>query len=86
MFWGSKKLHKIKLKNFFLILGKKIMTFKHELSPSKPHLRSTLSLILGGPTLIPCPTSITDSKVLLLCHRECNLGSFEQISIISKCF
>jgi hypothetical protein len=38
MFWGSKKIS---------ILGKKIMNFKHELSPSKPFLRSTQSLILG---------------------------------------
>ena len=28
-----------------MILGKKIMNFKHELSPSKPLLLSTLSLI-----------------------------------------
>ena len=43
----TKKLHKIKLKNFFFDTWKKNMNFKHELSPSKPLLRSTLSLILG---------------------------------------
>ena len=42
----TKKLHKIKFKDFFLILGKKFTNFKHELSPSKPLLRSTQSLIL----------------------------------------
>ena len=31
-----------------MILGKKIMNFKHELSPSKPLLRSTQSIILGA--------------------------------------
>ena len=35
------------IKKKYLILGKKIMNFKHKLSPSKPLLRSTLSLILG---------------------------------------
>ena len=40
-------LHKIKFKKKFLILGKKFMNFEHELSPSKPLLRSTQSLILG---------------------------------------
>ena len=44
----TKKLHKIIIKKNFLILGKKIMNFKHDLSPSKPPLRSTLSLILGS--------------------------------------
>ena len=48
MFWGAifffkycsvrtKKLHKMKLKKFFLILGKKIVIFKLELSPPNFH-------------------------------------------------
>ena len=52
MFWGAikifkffekycsvrtKKLHKMKLKNFFLILEKTIMIFKLELSPQNFH-------------------------------------------------